>query len=255
MLSESSALEHLLEELVTFEYTTQTTQPRFKSDIAAEIFSMSLYQNMNMLYLLNKMRAWAISEESVQDVAQNVYNMRLRYDIHAATTVCEEFGGTTLDSFVTRSWGTKVIEDHPWQPIGAPPEVINEQEATFNVVLERFDSYDGELKYDTMVKSVNGNVSIDDSLISERRETLEADDHTHLRFTIDSGPDLTKMRYDSEAFPWQVADILELIVTVEMPSGAGLDGTGYAGADQAVVHIPLPGADEDSGDILTPSIT
>lgn len=254
MLSETPAIEHLLDELVNFEYSTQAMRPEFKSDSAAEIFGTSLHQDRNILHILNEMRKWGMSEESVQNVAQNVYNMRLRYDVHTSTTVCEEFGGTTLDSFITRSWEKKVIEEHPWQPIGASPKEINEQEATFNVVLERFDSYGGELEYDTTVRSVNGNVSIDDGLVSERRETIGVDNHTHLRFTIDSHSDLTTMRFDSEAFPWHVADILELSVSVKTDSKTELDGTGYSDASQAVVHIPLPGADEDSGDILIPSV-
>lgn len=255
ILSKNLALEHLLEELATFEYTTQISQPRFKSKYAADIFSESIKQHMNILYILNKMRKSTISGESIQDASQNLYNMRLRYDVHVATTVYEEFGGTTLDSFITRSWEEKVIENHPWQPVGAAPETTNEQEAIFNVVLERFDSYDGELEYDIEVKSVNDNVSIDGNFMSAHRESLGKDDYTHIRFTIDPSSKLTTMRFDSEAFPWQVADILKLTVKVETASGTGLGGTGYAGADQAVVHIPLPGADEDSGGILVPSIT
>lgn len=255
MLSENSALEHLLEELVTFEYKTQITQPRFKSNYAAEIFSKSINQNMNMLNILNKMRTSTICGESIQNASQNLYNMRLRYDVHTATTVCDEFGGTTLDSFITRSWEKKVVENHPWQPIGAAPETINEQEATFNIVLERFDSYDGELEYDINVKSVNDNVSINGDLISGCRETLKKDGCTHIRFTIDSSSKFKTMRFDSEAFPWHVADILKLTVTAETASGTKLDEIGYAGEDQVVAHIPLPGADKDSGDILVPSIT
>lgn len=109
--------------------------------------------------------------------------------------------------------------------------MTNEQEARFNIVLERFDSYDGELEYDITVNSVNDKVSVDGNFMSSRRETLKRDDNIHIRFTIDSNSEFTTMRYDSEGFPWQLADILKLTVTVGTVSGTGLDGTGYADAD------------------------
>jgi nucleoside phosphorylase len=254
LLAKDSALESLLEELVRFEYATEHSQPQFRSDYAAAVFGNSLMRNRNILEILGYMRKNNVSNENIRDYSQNAYNTRLRFDVHKQTTINDNLGGTTIDSFITRSWDTKTIENHPWQPLNAPPKTIPEQTATENVVLERFDSYESELVFDISIESINGRVQIDGETKLTEQKTIPPHERGHAQFNLGPDSDLTRFRHDSEAFPWEAPDIIRISVEVTDPSGGGLSGTVYSNAQKNAISIPLPGAAQEKDGLRFPRV-